>query len=73
MENQSIIDYSLETLPATFATHARIANEINQQQLAAFIENNPGAPIPDHFKNPFNIALALSIMSQAIVDLQAKS
>lgn len=72
MDEQSTIDYSIDKLPAIFATHARIANNIQQEQMKNFVENCPGQPIPDHMKDPFNIALALSIMAQAIKDLQAK-
>lgn len=73
MENQSTIDYSIEKLPGIFANHARIANNINQEQTQKFMEANPGAPLPDHLRYPFNIALALSIMAQEINDLRSKS
>lgn len=73
MENQSIIDYSIDKLPAIFANHARIANNINQQQIQNYREISEGAPLPDHLKNPFNLALALSIMAQEINDLRSKS
>jgi len=72
MENQSTINYSIETLPDIFAAHARIANNMNEGQLNSFIEKNPGEPVPDYLQNPFNIALALSIICQAIKDLQEK-
>ena len=73
MENQSIIDYSIDNLTRIFATHARITNNMHQEQIARFKEANPDAPIPDHMKDPFNISLALSVMAQEINNLRSKS
>ena len=72
MENQSIIDYSIESLSAIFANHARSQNNNYQKDLEEYRNNNPGQPLPEHLKDSFNLCLALCIMCKEIKALHDK-
>ena len=59
--------YGIEKLVQTFLYHGRRSEIENKRIIAEFLENYPDEPLPDHFKEKFNIAFALaSICSQLL-------
>lgn len=73
MENQSPINYSIDTLPEIFEGHALESDKMLAKTITTFLESNPKEELPEWMNNPFNIARALSVMCHAIRELQVKS
>lgn len=65
-------DYTLETLASTFADHAGMADAHQEQLNQLFKDSNPGQELPEHMKNPFNVARALSVMAAEIEKLKIR-
>lgn len=65
-------DYRLETLASTFGTHADMADAHQEFINKSFAEQNPGQELPEHMKNPFNVAKALSVMAAEIEKLKIR-
>jgi hypothetical protein len=64
--------YSLEELIKTFKEHAIQARKNNEELLKQFIENNPGAPIPEWCTQEFCISTALAAMCEEILHIRNK-
>lgn len=73
MENQSPINYSVESLVELFTKHADDADNQLAEQIKTYHQINSDPELPDHMKNPFNLPRALAALASAIRDLQAKS
>lgn len=63
-------DYRLETLASTFSDHAEMIETHQEQINKMYTEQNPGQELPEHMKNPFNIAKALSVMAEELNKLK---
>lgn len=63
-------EYRIESLGNIFAKHAEEADKNNEIHLEKYKENYPDSPIPEHMKNPFNVAKAFSVMACEIERLK---
>lgn len=70
MANQSPIDYSIESLPEIFKSHADINDEMLAEQIKTYHDINSDPELPDHLKNAFNISRALAVMCEEIRNLK---
>lgn len=66
-------DYRLESLSAIFAEHADRADKCQEDLVKQYREDYPHTPLPDHFKDGFNIARALSVMACELEKLKNKT
>jgi hypothetical protein len=64
--------YSLEFLINTFTEHEIRAKENQKKIIDSFKENNPGAPLPDHMTDDFNLPKALLAICKEILALKDK-
>jgi hypothetical protein len=64
-------DYSLEFLVKTFSEHEVRSRENQKEQFKNFMENNPGAPVPDHMIDDFNLPKALLSICNEILALKS--
>ena len=65
--------YTIEDLEKTFKAHAVLAEKNNKRIIKEFQENNPGKPLPEHYTDDFNIAMALSTICGAILELKKRN
>ena len=63
-------DYSIEAMIPTFAEHAKQADIGWKKQIESYQEQYPDSELPEHFKNNFNIASALSVICMEIAKLK---
>jgi len=63
-------DYSIENLIKTFTKHAEQSKKDKIKQIADYKLNYPDSPLPAHFKDDFNIAIAFREICKAIRKLQ---
>lgn len=56
-------DYRIQSLGITFSKHADQAEIDAIEMIKRFTENFPQTELPEHFRNCFNIARALSVMA----------
>ena len=63
-------DYRIENLGHTFGKHAEMADQLHEDDVARYLANYPDSPMPEHFKNSFNISRALSVMACEIEKLK---
>ncbi len=68
MENK----YSIESLIEIFEIHSKKSKIMNEKLKEEFMENNPGTPLPNHFKDDFSIIKALKHMCEEIQKLKSK-
>lgn len=69
---QDTNDYRLESLSGTFLKHAEKGDENHRMQVENLKNNFPDQELPDHMKNPFNIARALSVMAAELEKLKIR-
>jgi len=62
--------YSIDELIKIFEQHTYEAEENQKEWLRSFKENNPGAPIPAHIEDDFNICRAFLTFSREIKDIK---
>jgi len=65
-------DYSIEKLVTTFAEHAEMFRQHNEQVCKAYKEQYPDQEIPAHLVNPFCMAHAFSVMAGEIEKLKSR-
>jgi len=61
------MEYSMEFLIKKLAEHAIKAEENRAQWIRDFKQNYPEEPIPDHFKEDFNLPAALASICREIL------
>jgi|GEM_PF-3524000 len=66
-------DYSIEAMITTFAEHAKQAEIEWKKYIELYVEQYPSSPLPGHFKNNFNVYMALSVMCEAIQNLKIRT
>lgn len=62
--------YSMAFLEKKFDQHAIEAKKMNDHLIVMFKENNPGEPLPDHFKDDFSLPSALASICKEILRLE---
>jgi hypothetical protein len=62
--------YTLEYLIEKFLEHEKRAEQTQKELIAQFIENNPGEPLPEWFKDDFNLPGALSSVCAEVLALK---
>jgi hypothetical protein len=65
-------DYKIEGLSAIFAMDAEMNKAHLEQCKKIFKDQNPDQNLPEHMANPFNVATALSVMADEIVQLKKR-
>jgi hypothetical protein len=63
---------NIKELVQTFSDHEIEAEEVNQANLIAFVQDNPGQEIPEYMKGDFNFARAMRFICQEIVLIKEK-
>jgi len=56
----------------TFQEHEIRSKENQKHQIEQFMENNPGAPLPEHMLDDFNLPKALLSICNEILTLKNK-
>lgn len=64
--------YQLENLIVKFIDHANKADKSQSVLIAQFIENNPNEPLPEWFKDDFNLPMALCSICSELLNLKRK-
>ena len=62
-------DYSLDSLSKTFSSHADTADQEFEKAVISFKKINPDIDLPDHMKENFNLARALSVICKELIRL----
>lgn len=62
--------YKLDWLIDKFLDHAEKHKKSNKRLISEFIENNPNEPLPDYFKDDFNLCTALATICSEIVQIK---
>ncbi len=65
-------EYSLENLGITFFKHSRRAEKNLEMDIEKYMQNYPNSPLPEHYKDAFDLSKALGILTNEILDLKEK-
>ncbi len=65
-------EYSLENLALTFFKHSKQAEKNLERDIERYKENYPNSPLPEHYKDAFDLSRALGILTNEILDLKEK-
>lgn len=69
-ERLKVYSYTLDELITVFSEHAPKAEKTHQELISAFKKNYPDEPLPDHFKDDFNLSRALLTFAIEINELK---
>ena len=62
--------YELNDLFERFTQHSKKNKKFNKKLIQDFLENNPGVELPDHFKDDFDLPMALASICHELLLLK---